>query len=103
MAGLCCEVEAPIEVGAYIMLRIPSLSIDSLGRARVVWCRQLGSNYQLGVAFCSGQDAYRARMFEQVCEIEAYRQRLARSEGRQLSGEEAAAEWIEQFAADFQF
>ncbi|MCZ7563309.1 MAG: hypothetical protein M5U08_05410 [Burkholderiales bacterium] len=40
-------------------------------------------------------------MVEQVCHIEEYRRAVARDEGRTLSTEEAAAEWIAEYAARF--
>jgi hypothetical protein len=40
-------------------------------------------------------------MVEQICHIEDYRQSVCRVEGRQLSAEEAAVEWIAQYAAQF--
>jgi hypothetical protein len=101
VAGLCCQVETPVKPGCDIRFRVPSLSFDYTGLGRVVWCRRRGQQYQLGIEFCSGRDAYRARMVEQVCQIEAYRQQVAENEGRLLTGEEAAAEWIDRFAADF--
>jgi len=36
-----------------------------------------------------------------VCHIEDYRQSVSRIEGRQLSAEEAATEWIDRYARDF--
>ena len=47
------------------------------------------------------QDAFLARMVEQICHIEDYRQSVCRVEGRRLSAEEAAVEWIAQYAAQF--
>jgi len=40
------------------------------------------------------------RMIEQACHIEHYR-KVWSEKGRQLSAEEAAKEWIEQYAAAF--
>ncbi len=101
IAGLCCEVDAPVEPGCMVNFSVPSLSFDYTGEGRVVWCRPKKGRYQLGIEFCSGRDAYRARMVEQVCQIEAYRRRVEECEGRRLDGEEAAAEWISRFAAKF--
>ncbi|MBA1333327.1 pilus assembly protein PilZ, partial [Candidatus Endoriftia persephone str. Guaymas] len=38
---------------------------------------------------------------EQVCQIEQYKQQILEQDGRKLSGEEAAMEWIENFADRF--
>ncbi|MDY6992513.1 MAG: hypothetical protein SVR94_07890 [Pseudomonadota bacterium] len=45
-------------------------------------------------------DAFRSRMLEQVCQIEKYRQSLEQ-QGRTISIEEAAMEWISRYAAEF--
>ncbi len=39
-------------------------------------------------------------MIEQVCYIEQYRKEVLKKEGRKLSGEEAAMEWVEKYAKD---
>jgi hypothetical protein len=53
------------------------------------------------VTFLDAEVAFLARMVEQVCHIEDYRQSVSRIEGRQLSAEEAATEWIDRYARDF--
>jgi hypothetical protein len=53
------------------------------------------------VQFLDAADAFRARMVEQVCSIERYRREVRRREGRVLSGQEAAEEWIREHAARF--
>ena len=40
-------------------------------------------------------------MVAQFCQIEDYRRDMAETEGRLLSSEEAAKEWIVQYAEDF--
>ena len=44
---------------------------------------------------------FAARMVEQVCQIEHYRQQVQRAEGRVLDAETAAREWIKRYAASF--
>ena len=46
-------------------------------------------------------DAFRLRMERQCSEIRAYRKAVLRDSGRRLSLDEAALEWIEQFAENF--
>jgi len=53
------------------------------------------------MSFNREAEAFRQRMQEQLCHIEAYRQQVWVSEGRQLSRQQAAAEWIERYAAKF--
>ena len=55
----------------------------------------------VAVGFLDRADAYRARMVEQICHIEQYRRDVWQREGRRLTAEEAAREWIERYAAAF--
>jgi hypothetical protein len=101
IAGLSCDVARIIDVGSRIEFFVPSLAEESVGRGRVVWCRPLRASYRMGVEFECEQDAYRTKMVEQVCQIESYRREVQEMEGRELGAEEAAAEWIESHAAEF--
>ena len=67
----------------------------------VVWCTQIDENYEIGVRFCDTRNAFRIRILEQLCHIENYRQERQKSEGRNLSREEAAQEWISRYAYNF--
>jgi hypothetical protein len=57
--------------------------------------------YDVGVSFCSTSAAFTARMVEQVCYIEKYKKSIHQEEGRELSSDQAAAEWIEKYADQF--
>ena len=46
-------------------------------------------------------DAFLGRMEAQCNEIRKYRQRVLKNEGRQLSYDEAALEWVERYAELF--
>ncbi len=46
-------------------------------------------------------DAFEGRMEAQCNEIRKYRQQLLENEGRRLSYDEAALEWVERYAALF--
>jgi hypothetical protein len=87
--------------GTVIELRIPVVRPAFETRARVVWCRASEAGYDLGVEFLDPSDAFRARMVEQVCHIEDYRAGVYRSEGRELTAEQAAMEWIGKYASEF--
>lgn len=97
--GLAFSCETPWEIGSLLHLRVPlAPPFDATGR--VAWCRRNNDVYEVGVEFVDSEEAFKAQMIEQVCYIEVYRQQLA-ANGRELSSEEAAMEWIEQYAADF--
>ncbi|HEU0077282.1 MAG TPA: hypothetical protein VFQ76_06510, partial [Longimicrobiaceae bacterium] len=60
-----------------------------------------GDHFCIGVQFLDAGDAFRARMVEQVCSIDRYRRQVREREGRELTGQEAAEEWIRDHAARF--
>ncbi|EPJ48158.1 MAG: hypothetical protein OFPII_07330 [Osedax symbiont Rs1] len=60
-----------------------------------------GIGFETGVVFDCPDTAFAVRMIEQVCYIEQYRQQVSLTEGRELSIDLAAAEWITQHAANF--
>jgi hypothetical protein len=99
--GLAFQSRVDFEPGALVEVRIPTVRPRFESRARVVWCNARQGEFELGVEFLEVEDAFRARMVEQVCYIETYRQDVLRTEGRSLSSEEAAMEWIGRYAADF--
>lgn len=101
LGGIAFEFFHALEPGATIVLRIPAVRPPFESVARVVWCRPAGRGFRVGAEFLHEQDEFRARMVEQVCEIERYRQRVREDDQRELSAEEAAQEWIEKFAARF--
>lgn len=70
-------------------------------RGEVVWCRRVDACYELGIQFSSEADAFAARMVEQLCYIERYRNEVLAREGRVIDSQTAASEWISKFAASF--
>ncbi len=84
-----------------IQLSIPLVKPPFATFAQVVWCRAVEQCYELGVQFMHDQDEYAARMVEQVCHIEHYRKKVLHEEGRRLTAENAAQEWIAKYAHTF--
>lgn len=99
--GLAFESDVELAPGSIVEVRIPSMFPMFTTLGRVVWCNAKDKGYQLGVAFLDHDDAFRTRMVEQICHIESYRNNVRDTEGRQLSREEAAFEWIAKFASRF--
>ena len=100
--GLAFVSGVPVDPGARIGIRIPYVQPAFEAQARVVWCHpNAEQGYELGVSFLDVQDAFHVRMVEQVCHIEDYRKGVLRTEGRELTAEEAAAEWIGKYAEAF--
>jgi len=101
MGGLAFQSDRPLANGSIIELRIPVVRPAFQTKARVVWCRATDEGYDMGVEFLDPNDAFRARMVEQICHIEDYRNGVYRSEGRELTAEQAAMEWIGKYASQF--
>ena len=103
--GLCFRAEERVDEECIVLLSVPSLQPGFEVRGRVAWCLPLAQGerevWDVGVAFLDAKDAWRTRLVEQACHIEAYRREVAQHEGRVLDREQAAREWIERFAADF--
>mgnify|MGYP001195887358 CR=1 FL=1 len=100
--GLCCIADRRYHRGETLRLRIDAVQPVFETSARVIWCQPLdGGLYEVGCRFLSGEDAFAARMVEQVCHIEAYRTSLLAERGIELSQEEAAAAWIASHAEGF--
>lgn len=89
------------EVGEVLRIRIPTVDPPFDGRARVAWCRPESDRYLVGVQFLDAAAAFQSRMVQQVCSIENYRKEVEEREGRELTTQEAAAEWIEKYAGRF--
>jgi len=101
IGGLAFCSKQKFAVGDIVDLRLPFVRPIFEAGARVAWCRSKGKSYELGVEFLDKEDAFLARMVEQICQIEHYQKEIYRAEGRLLSPEEAANEWISKFASQF--
>lgn len=88
-------------VGEVLRVRIPTVEPVFEGEVRVAWCRPEEGRFLVGVQFLDSSVAFRSRMVQQVCSIENYRREIARQEGRVLSTQQAAAEWIARYAGRF--
>ncbi len=101
LGGLAFVSQKPLEVLQRVRVCIPLLQQDNYLIGNVVWCEKSGKSYEIGIEFEKSRDAFRIRMIEQICHIEHYRKQVARLEGRELSAQEAAGEWISKYAGDF--
>lgn len=99
--GLSFRSRQALGAGSTIRIRISEVHPDFEVKGQVVWCRRRGQFFEIGVAFVSTADIFQVRMVEQICHIEQYKADVLAREGRRLSGEQAAREWIEKFAEHF--
>lgn len=99
--GLAFTARHDIEVGSILFFHIPFIKPAVEARGRVVWCHMEDGAYLIGVEFDDEDQAFHARMVEQICHIEDYKRKVLSNEGRHLTTEEAASEWIEKYADNF--
>jgi len=100
-AELAFHFPMMLAVGALLRVRVPSVNAQAELRGQVIWLAQSAHGFVIGMAFQSEAEAFRMRMVEQLCYIEDYRQQAFDTEGRDLSPEQAASEWIDHHAAAF--
>jgi len=101
LGGLSFTSQSPFIPGDHVSFAVSIAHGCVESRGRVTWCRERLDGYEVGIEFIDAEDYYTMRMVEQVCHIEHYKQEMLRQHGRKLSGEQAAEEWIEKYAADF--
>jgi len=101
LGGLSFPFHRPIANGVGVAVRVPELAehIELLGR--VVRCGRLDEMWLVGIVFEGRDEVFRMRMVQQICHIESYRKIVRKVEGRDISSDEAAAEWIARHAAQF--
>ena len=88
-------------IGAVLRLRISIVEPVFEADARVAWCMSEAEKFLVGVEFLDSKAAFQSRMVQQVCSIENYRQEVQEREGRALTTQEAASEWITKYAGRF--
>ena len=110
LGGLSFSVAEDIKINSWLTITIPVNNDDFEVEAQVRWCRaqdnssfdsSLSALFDVGVQFSDTLDAFSIRMVEQICHIENYKKQVLEKEGRALSNDEAAAEWIEKYATEF--
>lgn len=101
LGGVACNSPRGFRRGTSIELRIPLLGDAARYPGIVAWSRKQNSDYRVGIAFIDEDTLFRARMIEQVCQIEHYRRQRALAPGGDLPIEDLALEWIAHNAADF--
>jgi hypothetical protein len=101
IGGLAFRCDREFAPGDVVEIRVPFVRPPFEVEARVAWCKAREGHYEIGVEFLNPDDVFMTRMVEQVCQIENYKQDILRTEGRLLSPEEAATEWLFKYAAKF--
>jgi PilZ domain-containing protein len=100
--GVSCLCSEAVEKGCPVKMTIKCVDPDFEINGKAVWCKPNNGMYEVGVEFIVSKDKmFLLRMVEQICHIEHYRNEILHNEGRDLSSEEAAQEWVEKHADSF--
>lgn len=91
--GVCFALKQALEPGRSVHLVIPVGEQDFAADAEVVWCQGVNGHYEVGLRFYDAANLYAVQMVEQLRHVEQYRQHVARTEGREISSEQAVSEW----------
>ena len=101
LGGLCFESLRPVQAGMVLEVTVGVCGETQTFRGVVHWVRPLGRHFEVGLRFTDPDHAFRARMAEQACYIEAYRRRRSRRTGHTIGVEQAARAWIRRHAKAF--
>lgn len=99
--GLAFNSAVALKVGDIVRVRINLVNPDVKITGKVKWCKKKSSQFEVGLEFLDKGDEFKMRMIEQVCHIEHYKREVFAKEGRDISSQEAALEWIEKYAETF--
>ena len=94
VGGIACFSEEPVPTGEYVGIELSIGGQTVQLQGKVVWCRAASGHYELGLRFEESKTDMRARMVRDLAEIERYRHEVLILEGRQLSSDAAALEWM---------
>jgi Tfp pilus assembly protein PilZ len=92
--GLCFNTITPPAVGSEIRITIPICTPEFEARGTVAWVSPKNGAFDVGVQFTDKRTASNVRMVEQVCHIDQFRMQIFQNQGRYLTAEEAATEWL---------
>jgi|TARA_R110002050_G_scaffold196639_3_gene331661 hypothetical protein len=95
---LICHSTKPFQSGESIAIKIPSVASQLEVNGTVERCEDTNDGYELGITFNSLDALARIRMLEQLCYIQRYRNHVLKVEGRVISTQDAALEWIGKYA-----
>ncbi len=98
--GVAFHSQTKFLPGQTVEINISCVTQSFKAQAVVKWCHKESDGFDIGVKFMDPNDQFRARMVEQVCHIQQYKNEMLK-QGRVLTGEQAALEWIERFAKKF--
>ena len=101
LGGLALVAEDPVDINEALQVRCPILNNDAQLSGKVIWCEKSRHGYEIGLEFDDPAEIERMRIIDQIIDIEKFRNQVASREGRHLSSEQAAREWVSQYTGKF--
>jgi len=92
--GLCCDSSERMPVGATVHVRIPVGHTPFESDGTVAWCLPSEHGYEVGIRFAPGAVSRSLQLVELLLRIRRYRDVVFETQGRRLSEQEAAREWL---------
>ncbi len=89
------------QINQKIRVKFPILNSRAALTCKVIWCNKSKRGYEVGLEFDDAEEVERLKMIDQISDIENYRKRMESIEGRPMNSEQAAREWIKQYAGEF--
>ena len=95
VGGIACYSDEPVPTGERVAIEMAIGDQSVQLEGCVVWCRAAtGGRFELGLRFEDGAADSREQLCHELAEIEHYRHEVLMLEGRQLSSDAAALEWM---------
>ncbi len=103
LGGLCFLWRKRLTRGKVLNITIPVKERLFVLQGKVAYCHEdrKSGRYRMGVSFLDSSSAFKAKLAEEALEIIEYRKKLSKEQGREVPEEEAATQWIRQFASSF--
>jgi hypothetical protein len=103
LGGLLFPSKHPVDLESRIAIKMPFENKIFNIKGKVVRCVQNSETkfYDIAVNFVRTQEAFKAKMIEQIYLIAGYRDMLNLQSGKEVSLEEASRKWIKKYSARF--
>jgi hypothetical protein len=101
LGGLSFKSKVPIQKNKIIEITMPLTYPIFQVIGRVLWSRKEGDYYLVGVKFVIPVNELTIEAVEEVCDIDEYKNEVYRKDGRILSSEDAAVEWLNAYIKEF--
>jgi hypothetical protein len=93
--------ELPLESVVDVSLPIGDRAFSLAGSIASCQPNPAGGQYRIGVAFLHPMMSFRMKLAEQVLRIHELRREISDEQGRHVTTEEAAREWVTRHAEEF--